>query len=91
MEHENPPAKRRSRRARQARPLIRGISCETLVGRRSEHGSIVAGLPGSGAAQAPVVADVFKKAVSSVAVIRASGSEVSARTGSVIETTMRVP
>jgi serine protease Do len=45
--------------------------------------SVVAGLPVSGAAQAPLLRDVFKKVVPSVAVIRATGTEISARTGGV--------
>jgi serine protease Do len=45
--------------------------------------SILPGLPVSAAAQAPSVGDVFKNVIPSVAVIRAKGSEVSGRTGSV--------
>ena len=43
---------------------------------------VVATVPVSAAAQAPSVGEVFKKVISSVAVIRARGREVSTRTGS---------
>jgi serine protease Do len=43
---------------------------------------VVAGIAVSAAAHGPPVGEVFKKAIPSVAVIRASGTEVSARTGS---------
>lgn len=44
---------------------------------------VLAGLPGDGGAQAPPIGEVFRRVVPSVVVIRAKGTEISARTGSI--------